>query len=539
MTPTPAHLASIRAKTLLQLQTKTQQYWTERFEITDEDIDYIFNVFLETETPLTSKELAKHLIRSRLEQEAQALRRQIESGDLFQPQNQYDVGQRIVFPALDYKAGEVIDERAGHNPEHGEFTVIKVTFEDGVQREFASGLQTPHALNIDAEAELHAPEQNGDTERLLREYGDDIVYLIEERLRQEDDAVYFAGRWFLKSLLADVGIAHLHLAEAVLVMHEGGPLQTKSILNELDLPQEINQRLQAFSLDYALFNDNRFDEVGPAGEVLWYLSEMEPDEVKAVPQWLQYEPVDYNWQLLSDELATLERSIDDELSNFRSPQNTADSVTFSLNYPHRRTGTLPLSSRLRHLFPTAYEAPHILMTLVDGQTGDEMIGWVVREHRYVYGLAEFYRRHKLPIGAYITVRRTDDPSRVIVDYQAHRPRTEWIRLAQPHESGRLSFENDKRAIGAEYDELMVLGADDLKGLDALWISSSSPRQGLADTMRSLIGELQHLTPQNAVHAKTLYSTVNAVRRCPPGPIFATLVARPEFEHVGGPYWRIT
>ena len=51
---------------------------------------------------------------------------------------------------------------------------------------------------------------------------------------------HFAGRWFLKSLLADVEIAHLHLAEAVLVMYEGGPLDTPAILKEIDLPREVN-----------------------------------------------------------------------------------------------------------------------------------------------------------------------------------------------------------------------------------------------------------------------------------------------------------
>lgn len=525
---------------MLQLQTTTEQYWTEQFEITDEDVDYIFNVFLETEKPLSSRELAKHLIRSRLEHEAHTLRRQIERGDLFQPQNAYTVGQQLIFPALGYQTGEIVDERPGNNPEHGEFQVIKVALESGEQREFASSLATAHALNIalddDDPQELSS---TGDTDQLFRDYGDDIIYMIEERLQQEEDAVYFAGRWFLKSLLADVGVAHLHLAEAVLVMNEGGPLDTQSILAEIGLPQEVNTRLQVFSLDYALFNDHRFDEVGPAGEVLWYLKEMEPPEVSTVPHWLEYEAVDYNWQLLTDELAAIEREIDDELSNMRSPAKPKSSVTFSLNYPHRRTGTLPLNSRLRHLFPTAYEAPRVLMTLVDGQTGEEMIGWVVRDHQYVFGMADFYRRHKLPVGAYITVRATDTPSRVIVDFQAHRPRTEWIRLAVRKNNMRLSFDNEKRAIGAEYDDLMVLGTDDLKALDELWISSSSPRQSLADTIRDAIGELQHLNPQNAVHAKTLYSAVNALRRCPPGPLFATLIARPEFEHVGGPYWRLT
>ena len=524
---------------MLQLQAKTAQYWTKQFEISDEDIEHIFNLFLESEMPLSSEELARHLIRFRLEREAQMLRRQLERGEVYQPAHAYEVGQRLVFPALGYITGEVTAKRPGNNPEHGSFTVIRVAFEDGTEREFASELESPHVLNIADGADLEAPAEHVDIERLMREYGDDIIYLLEERLRQEEDAVYFAGRWFLKSLLAEVSIAHLHLAEAVLVMHEGGPLDTESIIREIDLPQDVNPRLQVFSLDYALFHDPRFDEVGPAGQVLWYLREMEPEEVRSVPERLRYEPIEYNWQLLTDELLALEYEIDDELSNLRSPENPADAVTFSLNYPHRRTGTLPLSSRLRHLFPTAYEAPRVMMTLVDGQTGEEMTGWVLREHRYVYGLADFYRRHKLPIGVNLTVRRTDDPSRVIVDFQAHRPRTEWIRLLIPRDDGRLTFDNQRRAIGADYDDLMVLGVDDLAAVDQLWMPADAPRQELAETMRAMMAELARLTPQHTVHAKTLYSAVNAVRRCPPGPIFATLVARPEFQHVGGPYWRLS
>jgi hypothetical protein len=291
-------------------------------------------------------------------------------------------------------------------------------------------------------------------------------------------------------------------------------------------------------LDYALFHDDRFDEIGPAGKVLWFLKELEPEEVNVVPERLKYEPIDYNWRLLSDELTALEQEIDDEFSNLRSPAQPASSVTFSLNFPHRRSGTLPLSSRLRHLFPTAYEAPHILMTIIDGQTNEEMRGWVVREHRYVYGLSDFYRRHKLPVGAYITVRSTDDPSRVIVDFASHKPRTEWIRVAVIGSDEKLHFENQKRGIGAEYDELMVLGAEDLKAIDSYWISSTNTSRNLSDIMRDVMSDLARLSPQRTVHAKTLYSAVNSIRRYPPGPIFATLVARSEFEHVGGPYWRL-
>jgi hypothetical protein len=111
-------------------------------------------------------------------------------------------------------------------------------------------------------------------------------------------------------------------------------------------------------------------------------------------------------------------------------------------------------------------------------------------------------------------------------------------LAVPGHNQRLQFENHKRSIGAEYDDLMILGADDLKAVDALWMSTTQPRKALPDLLQDLLSELARLTPQHTVHAKTLYSAVNVLRRCPPGPIFAALVAQPGFEHVGGPYWRL-
>ncbi|HVO69955.1 MAG TPA: hypothetical protein VMT24_07920, partial [Aggregatilineaceae bacterium] len=156
---------------------------------------------------------------------------------------------------------------------------------------------------------------------------------------------------------------------------------------------------------------------------------------------------------------------------------------------------------------------------------------------YIFGLDEFYRRHRLPVGGYVTVRATDDPLKFVIDLDAHRPRTEYIRLAVPVE-GRLTFANFKRSIGAGYDEFLIVGAEELEAVDALWTTLRDRRRGLVEITRDLIPELAKLNPQNAVHAKTLYSAVNIVRRCPPGPIFAMLVAVPEFQPVGGSYWRL-
>jgi hypothetical protein len=49
--------------------------------------------------------------------------------------------------------------------------------------------------------------------------------------------------------------------------------------------------------------------------------------------------------------------------------------------------------------------------------------------------------------------------------------------------------------------------------------------------------LAKLNPQSHVHASELYTAVNIIRRCPPGPILALLASRPWFIHVGDLHYR--
>ena len=523
---------------MLQRQTQTAAYWTASFRLTPNDIEHLTAQFLDEGKPLTSHDLAIQLIRHRVAQEETKIRKQIAHGEVFQPKASYEVGQELIFPAFDFSVGRVVGKRASQNPDFGEFTVIEVEFEDKQHREFASMLTAPHKLNVDeAGGQLH-DIPSLDAEVIVQQYGEAIVEELEARLVDSDEFVYFAGYWFVRSLLIDVNVGQLHLAEAILDMNNGGPLPTADFLKDLDLAPESPQSLREFSLGVAMSNDERFDEVGPSGVVMWYLRRLEPPEVLKTPARLLYQELEYDRSLLTEELLTLERELDDELSGFEPPAETPAEAQLTLIYPHRRVGTLPLTSKVEGLFPKSQEAPRIYITLIDGQTQEEFPGWVIPEDRFVFGLDPIYRRYKLPIGAYVSVKRTDNPSRIVIDFDFHRPRTEYIRLAVPVE-GRLTFANFKRSIGAGYDELLIVGAEDLEAVDAVWGAARDRKRGLVDIMRDLIPELARLNPQNAVHAKTLYSAVNIVRRCPPGPIFAALVARPEFQHVGGPYWRLS
>lgn len=155
----------------------------------------------------------------------------------------------------------------------------------------------------------------------------------------------------------------------------------------------------------------------------------------------------------------------------------------------------------------------------------------------MYGLSPWFLRNDVPIGGYLTVRRTNDPSRVKIGFAQRKPRMEWVRTALT-EHGRVTFENRNMAIGSNYDDLMIMAVDDADALDVLWKQHSDRQTPLKAIVEDVCRELVKLSPQAAVHAKTIYSAVNLLRRCPPGQIFAAALASDALEQVGSAYWKM-
>lgn len=521
-------------------------HWARSFTVNKTDIDFILGLLLEKEVPLSTETLARALVTERLSRETEAVRERYKDTLPYNPSTTYEIGQRLIFPAMDYVTAVVEQVRPGVNPSQEPFDVIAVRFdEDNYNppdrlREFASGLASAHRLSQGNGDDIAAHFQGDQLSvaEIMQVAGDDIIYTLETALADVDALVQAAGLWFPRDLLLEVNVGHLHLAEAILDINGGGPLSTPAILRETGGLGTGKPALQEFSLNLAMREDDRFDEVGPTGEVLWHLRRLEPEEVIKCPALLQYTPIDYDRSLLTPDLLELEAEINDEHSPAPAFDRIPEEATITLTYPHRRTGTLSLTAAARHVFPTARQTPRVFVRLVDGQDGEVYPGWVVRKDRYVFGLDRFYRKHRLPVGAYVTVRRTETPGEIVVDFRAHRARTEWIRLVTPR-NGQITFENAKRAIGAEYDDLMILGADDLAAVDEMFTQTQQQKRTLPALLRMIIPALGRLTPQGTAHAKTLYSAVNVVRRCPPGPLFAILVANPDFENVGGHYWKLS
>ena len=513
-----------------------EDYW-DSFTLEEIDIEFLYNQLMETETPLTSQELVSTLVTERLRRERQAIEEERTSGgDVYLPKVRYAISQKLVFPSLGWRRGQVVSLRPGFNPDCGNFEVIQVAFENGDTREYAAALEN-HALNDPAPPLEEAA--SFDPQTVLEVYGETLIEAMDLGLEAHTDFVRIAGRWFPRALLVDINLGHLNLAEAVLDMAGGGPLPTSSILEQIELPANVNPKLLEFSLDLALQEDQRFDEVGPAGIVLWFLRRLEPEPVLEPPVHLRYPGVEYDRELLSDEMLALERELDDELSPLEGKYIHSNEAEIHLIFPHWRSGTLPLASRIRHLFPTAYEAPRIRITLVDGESGERFPAWVVRNKRYVYGLKEWYAKRGLQPGSIIRVAGGKKTGEVILHGDVRRPSREWVRTVLVGSDGGVVFAMLKQTVQSHYNERMVIAIPDVEALDQVWASGGKDQLPLERTVVNMVRELSKLNPQGHVHAIELYAAINVVRRCPPGPILSILAARPWFVHVGDLHFRLT
>ncbi len=509
------------------------EYWSS-LQVTPQDVENLHTFLFDRETPLTVRDLSMEFVEARIKAERIAAEnKQKSSSRSFLPKEKYHIGDELVFPALDWKRGKVIALRAGVNPTVDDFDVLTVMMEDRSEQMFAANLGL-HFLN---EAPISVPESDEVTSAfVLHEYGNLIERKLETAFNADEGLVKIAGRWFPRALLIDITQGQLNLAEAVLDMSGGEPLPTEALIKDIELPAGVNPKLAEFSLNNALQDDDRFDEVGPAGQILWCLHRLEPDFVREVPTPLRYISIEHDRDTLSPAMKNLEAQLDDELTPPDENDSRGDisSITIALIYPHLRAGTLPMSARARKFFPTAYESPRVRFTLIDGKTKQRIPAWVVLEHGYVFGLREWYKTHQLIPGSLVQVRRGEKPGEVIVEVKSQRSSKDWVRTVLVGKDGGFVFAMLKQAITAEFNDRMAIHVPDFKSLDPIW----EKKRPFDELVLLVMRELTKSNPQGHVHAQELYAAVNLVRRVPPAPLFTLLEASPIFKHVGDLHFRL-
>ena len=494
---------------------------------------------------MTTGLTALRLIREYQRRETARMESELRKGAVYQPKESYAVGQTLIFPAMDFQVGEVLESRAGQNPEHGAFEVIRVGFQDsGEIKEFAANLLTGHRLNGgngqsagDEEALLSAEEIYS---LYQEEIEDSLLFALEEGERSSE-FVRMDDYWLLADMLAEVHVGHLNIAEALLEM-QNRPLSSEELLPELDLQaDDVSMPLQVISVNHALSNDERFDQVGVGGEALWYLSRLEPTEALTTPPLLRPNLERYNRAILSVDLLQTEWELDDEWGESSASTHIPSIVpvaSFTLTFPHWLYGTLPLSSRTRDLFPGSSQG-RSLVTIRDGRGANRYTAWVVHDGRYVCGLKDWMVAHSLPVSALVTLERTANADELVIDFRSRRMRREWSRIAKVDAgAGQFGFEMNKVQVACEYDEHLIVSSEDREGLEGLNESLKGEGATLDRIVEMVVPEVTKLNPQGTAHVKTVYSAVNLFWRCPPAPIFYTLISNPRFQDAGDGFFKL-
>ena len=516
----------------------SDSYW-ETLEIDQQDIEYLYSYLLEKEIPHPSDKLSEALVRQRIKSEKEKLeQRQKENGEIYLPKEEYEVGDKVQFPAINWLSGIVSEVRQGNNPELQEFNVMTVDLENGQQKQFATNLED-HQLNQVTTTAEDTGEQ--DTQDIIDKFGSDITAKLEEKLDENKDLVRIGANWFPKSLLIEFNVGHLNLADAVLDMHAGGPLAVDRLLREIDVETDDPEELVRFSLNYALQQDPRFDEVGPSGVVQWFLNRLEPEYVRERPTQLTPFPAEYDPSVMTKEMIKAEQQIDDELIapiDQIPPKSQLKEATIVLNYPHWRIGSIPLTSTSRQFFPTAIDTPRVKFKLID-PTGEEISAWVVRPFNYVYGLREYYEEMDLMPGSILTIRHGKQPGEVIIQPKKKRTNREWIRTLLIGADGGVVFAMLKQTITADFNERMAIAVPSTEVLDELWEKRAANPRPLKNVMVTTMRELAKLNPQGHVHSNELYAAVNCIQRFPPDAIFSFLASDPDFTAVGDLYFRLS
>jgi hypothetical protein len=520
-----------------KLQTQTESFWRDEYEVSPKDLDLLTNLTLEAGKPQRLTTLAAAIITRRLQLEREAMARRAKSGHLYQPLGHYEVGQELVFTALDFAVGKVMTVRPGHNPKYGPFEAIRVSFgADVAEREFAAAFAHPHPLNQPAEELLGGTDAGLSESELVRLFEHYVARRLGPALEKSEDFIACGGQWFLRAMLPDMHIGYLNLAEAM-IYEARHPLAAREMLAGLDIKSTSAPEAQLFALNQALSGDTRFDNVSTTEDAVWYLRALQPAAVFERPAVLTPAFRALGGELLGITMLDMVEEVGDDLDDLETMTfaGAANGVHCELSFPHLYAGTMPATLRFLHLLPSGNNQ-RMPVTLVDGRTGSRFEAWVVPDEGYICGLGDWYAAVEMGVGGQVALTTTEEPFTFALAITPLRgKRGEWIRSASVADN-TLVLQMQRANVEVRCDRNMLIDVPDRDAVARLAARPEIAALSLNALVRKAFNELSKLSGRGLVHAKSVYSVANLMRRTGAVPILAELTRRACYDPVGDGFW---
>jgi hypothetical protein len=517
------------------LATQTEEYWREEYQVSTQDLDMVTGIILEAGKPQPITALAAEIIRRQYQAEKAQAAQRAGKGAIYRPADTYEVGEKVLFTALDFHAGTVAAVRPGKNPKYGPFQVIQVAFEGGGGREFAAGLDIVHPLNIPVEQLMAGGDAELDEHDVVRLFTHDVATKLEAALAKQEDYALFGGLWFLNALLPEVHIGYLNLAEAM-VYEAHKPLAAQDILPDLGMEPSGSEDAQLFALNRALRNDARFDDVSMRGEPVWYLRALEPAEVFERPAVLAPAFSAEGGEQIGITMLDVVDQLGDDLDDIETMIiRPAAEVRCEMIFPYLHAGALPLTDQFLRLLPSGAKG-HFPITFVDAASDHRFGAWVLPEERYVCGLGDWFAALGMCVGGQIAIAAANEPLTFTLSATALRTRgSDWVRSATV-EDGELRLQMQRLSVAVRADKNMLIDVPDRAAMAGLMAQMEARKVALPRLVHVAFSELAKLGSRGLVHIKALYAAVNLMRRVGSVPVFAYLTRQACYDPVGDGFW---
>ena len=331
------------------------------------------------------------------------------------------------------------------------------------------------------------------------------------------------------SVLADIAMEEEETWEGPYVVSPEDKNEVFDFLVEHGRPQRLTDIIEAVfeysknsphfpsvfeGLMAALREDGRFQAVGLQ---TWALPALVPQEVLQVPESLLPETLDPT--LLSDPEADAELE-DEGLENklalwvhdpryedfggehevelspeLMSEGSALDETRVPLLFNHRKMGTLKLRQADMSFFPT--DTPLACVTMKGEQFGPFLI-WINSDELLIHGLADWYQARQIPVGAVLSVRRSDEQDEFLLSWDG------------------------------ETDELIAIAEERIAELLNFREQAEEENWSVYEIMRNVL-----LGHPDGLHFLTLWAEVNVVRRTPKRVVASNLSSYHCFALVSG------
>ncbi len=105
-----------------------------------------------------------------------------------------------------------------------------------------------HPLNRPVDELMTGTDPELSQADMVRMFEHYVAEKLEPALETDGELIQFDAKWFLRTLLPEIHIGHLNLAEAM-IYEAGHPLSASDMLQDLDLDAQVSEEAQIFALE--------------------------------------------------------------------------------------------------------------------------------------------------------------------------------------------------------------------------------------------------------------------------------------------------